>query len=180
MIPTIDQAKQLWDTYQLPESKRLHVSLVAKVAVFLARKIMEKHTDIHINIPLLESAALLHDIDKAIPRREGEHHPDTGVRVLREAGMTEVAALVATHPVHLLLSTTQAPKTWEEKLLYLADKMVKYEVITVEKRFSLWLAEPLPETVKDELRHIYPKAKELEKEVFNLIQLDPVDLARFV
>ena len=180
MIPTIDQAKQLWDTYHLPEAKRLHVTLVAKVAVFLARQLMEKHTEIQINIPLLETAALLHDIDKAIPKREGERHPDAGVRVLREQGLTELATLIATHPVHMLLTPDIGPKSWEEKLLFLADKMVKYEVITVDKRFELWLAEPLPEMVKNELRQIYPKVKELEKEVFNLIQLDPVELARLV
>jgi putative nucleotidyltransferase with HDIG domain len=180
MIPTIDQAKQLWDTYQLPQAKRLHVTLVAKVAVFLARKLIEEHTEIQINIPLLESAALLHDIDKAIPKLEGEQHPDAGVRVLREQGLSEVATLVATHPVHMLLSPDNGPKSWEEKLLFLADKMVKYEVLTVDKRFELWLAEPLPEAVKKELRLIYPQVKQLENEVFNLIHLDPVDLVKLV
>ncbi len=180
MIPTPEQAKKFWDIYKLPEAKRVHVALVAKVAVFLAKRVMEKKSDIRINLQLLESAALLHDIDKAIPKMAGEQHPDAGVRVLRESGMGELADIVATHPVHMLLNSDNGPRTWEEKLLFLADKMVKYEVLTVDKRFDLWLAEPLPETVKTELRQIYPRVKQLEKDVFNLIQLDPVDLAKLV
>lgn len=177
MIPTPEQARALWDVYRLPEAKRRHVTLVAATALFLAQAVQERRPDIRINLPLLEAAALLHDIDKAIPSLPGERHPATGVRILRQEGMAEVADVVATHPVHSLLQPSGGPQTWEERLLYLADKMVKQEVITVDQRFALWLAEPLPETAKTELRDVYPQVKQLEKEVFDLIQLDPAAVA---
>lgn len=180
MIPTRDTIKQLWNTYQLPEGKRQHVALVAKVAVFLGQRIMENNPDIRINISLLEAAALVHDIDKAIPYRDGEHHPDAGVRVLREMGMNEVADIVATHPVHMIVSSDKGPSSWEEKILFIADKMVKQEVITVDKRFALWLAEPLPQTVKDELQRVYPSVKKLEKEIFGLVRLEPAEIANMI
>ena len=166
MIPTEDQCKQLWDKYHLPEAKRLHVSLVARVALFFATKFQ-------VNISLLQAAALLHDIDKAIPRFPGEVHPDTAVRILREEGMGEVADIVKTHSLHAMLDPAIAPKSWEEKLLYLADKMVKYDIITVDERFKLWRDEQLSADAKAVLDKSYPLVKKLEKDVFDYICIPP-------
>lgn len=176
MIPTEEEAKMLWDKYHLPKEKRIHVTLVARAALFLAKKLQEKYSDIQMNKPLLFAAALLHDIDKAITRNPGEHHPDTAVRVLREEGMSEVADVVKTHSLRSILDDTISPKTWEEKLLYLADKMVKYDIITVDKRFALWKAEDLSADAQWELNASYPKVKELEKEICELIGITPGDL----
>ena len=164
MIPTEDHAKQLWDKYGLPEGKRRHVELVARAARFLAEQI-NKATKRQMNKPLLQAGALLHDIDKNVEKLPGEKHPDAGVRILREEGMGEVAALVKTHPLHAILDPAIAPKTLEEKLLYLADKMVKYEVIGVDARFKLWNDEHLPKDQQKILDAAYPKVKALEKEI---------------
>lgn len=172
MIPTEDQCKQLWDKYHLPETKRLHVSLVAKVALFFAQKFQ-------VDISLLRAAALLHDIDKAVPRLPGEIHPDTAVRVLQEEGMGEVAAMVKTHSLHAIVDPAISPKSWEEKLLYLADKMVKYDIITVDERFALWRNEQLSADAKAVLDKSYPLVKKLEKEVMGLLGLNPEDVAKF-
>lgn len=179
MIPTDDQAKALWQKYHLPENKRLHVSLVAEVSVFLARRVMDI-THVHIDVPLLRAAALLHDIDKAAARLPGESHPDTGVRILKEEGMVEVAKLVSTHPLHAILDPRIAPATWEEKLLYLSDKMVKYEIITVDKRFALWNGEHLPVNQQEILHTSYPKVKALEADVFRIIDMMPAKVADLI
>lgn len=179
MIPTEGQAKKLWDKYQLPESKRRHVELVAKVARWLAEQVKRKTSKtshvqkVIINEELLIASALLHDIDKNIPKLPNEQHPDTGVRILCEEGMGEVAALVKTHSLHAILDSTISPKTWEEKILYLADKMVKHEVIGVDARFRIWNDERLPPEEQRVLDAAYPKVKELEKEVLDLIGLSP-------
>lgn len=172
MIPTEEQAKKLWEKYQLPERKRRHVELVARVAGFFAQQI-DKVTKQQINKPLLQAGACLHDIDKNVIKLPGEKHPDAGVRILREEGMGEVAALVKTHPLHAILDPAIAPKTIEQKLLFLSDKMVKQEVIGVDARFKLWNDEHLPNDQQNILDAAYPKVKELEKEVFDLIARDP-------
>ncbi|MBI5620859.1 HD domain-containing protein [Candidatus Gottesmanbacteria bacterium] len=168
MIPTEEQVKKLWDTYNLPERKRRHVALVAKVAEFLATQCQMLNDKCKINTELLLAGALLHDIDKNIPKLPGERHPEGAVRILTEEGMGEVAALVKTHPLHAILDPAIAPKTWEEKLLFLADKMVKQEVIGVDARFRLWNDEHLPKDQQTILDAAYPKVKELEKEMFDL------------
>lgn len=180
MIPTEEHALALWDKYGLPEEKRVHVALVATVALFLAEKLQQSDPGIHIHVPLLRVTALLHDIDKSVQRLPGEQHPDTGVRILREEGMEEVAEVVRTHAVHTILDPAIAPKTLEEKLLYLADKMVKFEVITVDKRFALWKAEHLPVKEQATLDACYPKVKMLEREIFGKIAVNPGDVASFV
>lgn len=181
MIPSEIESRALWKTYNLPKQKCVHVQLVCDVALFLADKIQHLHPEIAINIPLLQAACLLHDIDKAIEKLPGERHPEGAVRVLKEHGYTEVADIVKYHSVHFIASEETAPHTIEEKLLFLADKMVKYEVITVDKRFDLWLAEEdLPEKEKEILRSVYPKVKQLEAEIFNSIGIVPQDVAQLL
>ncbi len=179
MIPTEVQAKTLWDKYNLPQQKRIHVALVAKVAMFFAEQ-SNKATKLHINIELLKAAALLHDIDKNVPKLPGEQHPDAAVRILREEGMDEVADLVRTHPLHAILDPAIAPQTLEERLLFLADKMVKYEILTVDKRFALWNDEHLPPEKQDIFDRAYPKVKALEREICGMIAVNPCKVATLV
>ena len=181
MIPTIKQAKHLWDSYHLPDKKRIHVQLVSDVALYLANKLLEKDSSLSINLALLQVAGLLHDIDKSVPKLAGEHHPESAVRILRKEGMDEVADVIKYHSVYFIGDSTTAPHTWEEKCLYLADKMVKYEILTVDKRFELWLAEEdLPEKEKGMLRSVYPRVKQLEKEIFSEIGIQPENMAQLV
>lgn len=165
MIPTRAQCLLLFDRFQLPTQKRIHVEEVTRLALFFAEKLKEK--GIEINKSLVESSALLHDIDKNIPRKEGERHPDTAVRILKELGMEEVAVVVARHSLHHILSSYTAPQTWEERVVYLADKMTKYEVIGVEHRFKLWYKEHLPPQAVKELDASFPLVKKLEQEVYD-------------
>ncbi len=179
MIPTEDQAKRLWDKYNLPEGKRRHVEMVARVARILAQQ-MNKVTKQQINKQLLHAAALLHDIDKNVEKLPGEKHPDAAVRILTEEGMGEVATLVKTHPLHAILDPAIAPKSLEEKLLFLADKMVKDDVIGADERFRLWNDEHLPAEEQKILDAAYPKVKELERNMLDLIGMDSERILREV
>lgn len=176
MIPTRQQCLLLFDRFKLPSTKRIHVEEVARVAVYLAQKLSVKGEIV--NVTLVEAAALLHDIDKNIPKQAGERHPDAAVRVLQEMNYAEVAHIVAKHSVHCILNPDTAPKTWEEKLVFLADKMVKHELIGVEHRFKLWLAEQLPETAIAELTQALPKVRLLEQEVYRLVGITFVDMQK--
>lgn len=164
MIPSQPEIDELWDKYNLPQRKRHHSRLIAHVCEYLASRLNTNGESV--NIPLLRAGALLHDIDKAIPRRDGEVHPQTGVRVLRGEGMEDIADLIRHHSVHFILDPATAPRTWEEKVLFVADKMVKDDVIGVERRFDLWFAEGLPHDAQAMLRAALPKVKRLAQEVF--------------
>jgi len=167
IVPSYKEAVLLWNTYQLPESKQNHSLLVAKLALCIARDMHAKR--ILVDKKVLIAGALLHDIDKNVPHKKGERHPDTGVRLLVELGMNTVALLVQTHPLHAILDPRIAPVSWEEKILFLADKMTKFDTISVDKRFSLWRNEMLPLEEEAVLNASYPKVKVLEQEILSII-----------
>ena len=178
MIPTREQCLKLFDRFNLPSQKKIHVEEVTKLAMYFASKLKTQNSKLKIDQNLVEVAALLHDIDKNIKPRVGERHPDTAVRVLNELGFIEVAKIVKCHSLHAILNPELAPKTWEEKIVYLADKMTKYEIIGVEHRFKLWYAEHLPSQAVIELASALPKVKELEKEIFAICGITFADIQK--
>lgn len=150
--------------------------MVTELALFFTRKLKEK--GIEVDEKLVEAAALLHDIDKAIPKKVGERHPDTAVRVLQELGMSEIAEIVRRHSVHTILNPELAPRTWEEKIVYLSDKMTKYEVIGVDHRFKLWYMEQLPPQAVAELDAALPKVKALEQDIYAAVGITFADIQK--
>lgn len=170
----------LWEKYALPAKKRVHVTLVAQVANFLALKLMEASPDIHINLSILRKAALLHDIDNGVQFLPNESHPDAAVRILQEEGLSEIADIVKTHSLYAVLSAGIMPQKWEEKILYVSDKMVKYEIITVDERFALWRNEQLPKETIEKINRCYPIVKELESEIYSRIHMDPHAVASYL
>lgn len=164
MIPTFSHCYALWDKYHLPDAKRVHCQIIADTAYSIGKKLIEH--GIPLNLELLVAACLLHDIDKAVAKKEGERHPDSSVRILKSENLPEVADVVRTHSLHCILNPATAPTTWEQKVLYLVDKMVKQELIGVEKRFALWYAENLPPQARAELDASLPLVKTLEREIF--------------
>ena len=164
MIPSPSHCYTLWEKYQLPEKKRVHSQIIADTASIIGKKLIKQ--GISLNLGLLIAACLLHDIDKAVPKKEGERHPESSVRILTSENLPEVAQVVRTHSLHCILNPQTKPTTWEQKVLYLVDKMVKYELIGVEERFKLWYAEDLPPQARAELDASLPLVKELEHEVF--------------
>jgi putative nucleotidyltransferase with HDIG domain len=176
MIPTANECEKLWEKYRVPEIKRKHLELVAKVAELLACKLMVRGSGFVVNQKLLIAAALLHDIDKAVEKLPGERHPDAAVRILKKEGMEEVANLVKSHPLHLIINPATSPKTLEEKILFFSDKMVKYEIIGVDKRFQLWNDERLSKNEQQILDLSYPRVKALEKEIFTFAGITLADV----
>lgn len=170
----------LWEKYALPSKKRVHVTLVARVADFLAHRLMDTSPDIHIDLSVLRTASLLHDIDSGVQFLPHESHPDAAVRILRVEGLLQEANIVKTHSLYAVLDAGIMPKKWEEKVLYLSDKMVKYEIITVEKRFALWRKEQLPRGAIEKMNLCYPIVKKLEDEIFSRIHTDPRRVAEYL
>lgn len=161
----------------MEEKKKIHSEMVTKVASLIAKKIAEK-SDIHIR--LVQSAALLHDLDKALEKKEGERHPDAGVRFMKEQGYDELISIITKHPVHTILDEQQKPTTIEEKVVFLSDKMVKYDMIGVKQRFALWLAENSGPEQKKVFETAYPKVLALEKEIAGMIGMNSIEFESWI
>ena len=109
------------------------------MASFLARRIDERgHA---IDVALVEAAALLHDLDKALPANDplkGLGHGDAGAAWLRERGHDELAGAVASHPV-MRLTEDERYEFWvrdatvEERVVAYADKRARQDLVSARR-----------------------------------------------
>lgn len=132
---------------------------------------------------LVEAAALLHDVDKALPP---EHplkplgHGRAGAEWLIQAGHPELARAVANHPVMCLEDAAAA--SWvidgplEERIVSYADKRATQRVVSLEHRFERWRKRH-PEH-RDELERACAQARRLEVALCDMVAIRPADVVR--
>ena len=102
-----------------------HCSVVAGVALQLAGKL--NNNGYYFNLPLIEAAALLHDVAKG-----NSHHASVGADLLSSMGYGALAGLVA---VHMELPPRPQASLDAAELLYLADKLVEgTRIVPLETR----------------------------------------------
>jgi len=131
-----------------------HARAVAEVAGFLAARIDAAGTPV--DRRLVESAALLHDVDKVLPVDDPARtlrHGDGSADWLTRHGHPELARAVANHPVTRLVDGESyrrwaAFATREERIVAYADKRAGQHLETVDARFASWLRR-YPERVVD-------------------------------
>lgn len=93
---------------------------------------------------LVEAAALLHDVDKAMPRsdRGDGPHGEAGARWLAGHGHPELAEAVALHPVTLLADPAGAARarsaSLEARIVAYADKRAGQRLQPMARRFARW------------------------------------------
>lgn len=126
-IPTAAEALVLLHQHKAGERGLAHGRGVAQAALAIARALNAK--GLALDLGLIESAALLHDIAKGQPRHEA-----AGASLLASLGFGPVAEIVAAHrdidPAGLA-----APS--ERDIVYLADKLVRGpERIGIARRFQ--------------------------------------------
>lgn len=166
-VPTKKECFELLNKYEVPKSVRRHSIAVNNVAMFLGRKLKENGEKI--NLELLDSASLLHDIAKHIAN-DDESHPEVGYDFLMEEGYKEVAIVIKKHT-----SLPEELESREEELLWYADRRVlRDEIVTLAKRFS-YLKEKYPQFYY-EIKKAEPFAYQLEEEIFRKIGCSPEDL----
>jgi hypothetical protein len=109
------------------------------------------------------------------------NHEDAAYDVLKER-YPVLALTIKRHRYMTLLDEKDRPDTWEEKLLYYADKRVMHETIVPLKER---LAEGHKRNVlshgsaaqsKTNTAKVDPMIEEMEKEIFNKIALDPLEV----
>ena len=191
--------QNLINEFQVPVHVLEHSEKVAKVAYFLGKKLTEK--GIRVDLELVRQAALLHDLVRICDMRnfnpheftpspnveqmmkwneirekyEGIHHADAAYEILLGKGLTELARIVKRHKFISILEPLEGPQTWEEKLVYYADKRVVHGKITdLEERIQEGRARNLrTQEERDISSQAEVKIRALEKELFDEIGLTP-------
>jgi len=133
---------------------------------------------IKLDTSCLDAATLLHDIDKNTVKLPGEQHPDACIRIVRAHGYDELVPLIRSHPLHSVLDPAICPKTVEEIILYVADKITKYEPIGLEARFALWKREPMAPGGQDILSRSYLPARQLAHSLWKRLGVGEKDVLR--
>ncbi len=126
-IPTPEECRALLEgVLGVAEPVIRHGKAVADIALRLGKALNQAGCDL--NIPLLEAAALLHDLAKGKP-----DHPRLGAEILVEQGFSTVARPVATH---MDITVNEAGKIGVAEVVYLADKLVQGDrQISLAERF---------------------------------------------
>jgi HD superfamily phosphohydrolase YqeK len=181
-LPSREECLELLWECHVPMHIVRHSQAVAKLGAFLARRLVEQ--GIPVNVDLVERASLLHDIfrvcefplqdfsrfeqlvteeDKAKWRRlkerhGGVRHEDAACAFLRDA-YPVLAQTIRKHRYTAIVDGEDRPRTWEEKLVYYADKRAMHDQIV-----------PLPERLEEAHRRNAVRRK--------AAGIDPAEIAR--
>lgn len=166
-MPTKKTCYELFEESNTPENVVKHCKAVNEVAVFLASR-LRKH-GIDINVELVDKASLLHDL-----ARVHSNHAKKGATILREEGFPDIARIIEKHRYDTI--GTGKLRTWEEKVVYYADKRAIQHIVSVEERTQRWM-ERYPEHA-EEIKAKLPLVKELEQEIFEPLEIKPEGLRR--
>lgn len=170
--PSREECLEWYKEYGTPDNIIEHVKTVNRLANFLAKELKDK--GITIDLEMVDKASLLHDLDKwlCINDKSVDHGFETE-RILAKKGYPKIGFYARQHRADLILEEL---KSWEEKVISYADKRCNGEVVvTLKGRFD-YINEKYPAKDKEkrnkEIRLFY----ELEKEIFDIIGMDPEDL----
>jgi len=196
-----EDIQALLNEFQTPQNVRRHCEMVTQVALELGTKLIEKGEII--SLGFLYEAAMLHDLMRLIDFHElrkenfteevtedkwkiwtklrekyqGRNHAEVAQEILFRRGRSEIAEIIRKHCTSCILAKKKEEEliTWEDKLLYYADKRVKHtKVVSVQERFRLGREQNLRmKKSKKEFAIIEKKVLELEKEIFDIIEENP-------
>ncbi len=158
-IPTGEEAEALLDLHHTPREVRRHAQATARAARALGEALTRGgHA---LDLPLLEAAALLHDIAKGSRR-----HAEAGGSFLASWGFAAVGAVVACH-----MDLDAPAPSREAEVLYLADKMLDGETLCAleerRRRVTLRFRED-PKALRGALARL-DRARELEQRLNALL-----------
>ena len=140
-IPTLPECLSLLDTYANNAGLSHHVHQVGLVAYLMAELCRDAG---HFIDPILaHRGGLLHDLDKLLCLNSNLDHGQEANRILQDKGYSHLGRIAHRHPAFTLLEPDKSPATLEEKIVYIADKLVEGDQIVGLKGKTCKLEEPI-------------------------------------
>ena len=129
-IPTKEECIEILNKNKTPSQVIQHCKTVCKVAEEIADKLIAK--GINVNKKLVTAAALLHDVERV----KGDHIKE-GIKLLKSLGFPEVSRVIGKHSLYKIEEPERQPKTFEEKIIFYADKRcIGNKVVSLKERFD--------------------------------------------
>lgn len=154
----------------------IHVQLVAAVAYQLA--LWLRATGIHVNPILTHRGGLLHDIAKLSAKRnplEKRNHGEAAAQLLFARGQPEIAEIARRHLLFCILEKENAPQTWEQKLVYFADKLIEGgQLASLEDRLAALKLRYAHDSAT--IQACAPALYSLQDEISSLLNFSPNEL----
>lgn len=130
-IPTKEECIKILKENNVPDNVITHVKAVCDFAMKIVHLLEQR--GIKVNRELVAAGALLHDIKKL---SNGDHVIE-GYEFVKSLGFPEVALLIKKHGLYHLDNEEFTPRTWEEKIVFYADKRIKGDkIVSIEERFE--------------------------------------------
>jgi putative nucleotidyltransferase with HDIG domain len=159
---------------QMPEHIVAHSLQVCQVASCLVDHLSSP--ELLLDGPLIQAAALLHDITKTRSFETEENHALTGGQMLVDLGYPEVGNLVRQH---VRLDDYSKPKSFAEaEIINYADKRVMHDrIVSLDERMRYIVDKygKIPEHQK-RIQILWEKTKVLEKQIFSCLPFSPPEL----
>lgn len=183
LAPSRAAAAALFLSLDPPAWHRRHSRAVAEVAAWLALRCAERGE--RVDRALVEAAALLHDVDKAIPASDPAARLPHGVGSaawLAARGWSKLGPAVAAHPVQRLLEPGAdewiAAAPLEELIVAYADKRAGQQLDSMGARFADWQRRYRGGWSASDDRRARARADALERAVCARAGVDPAALRR--
>ena len=161
-----------------------HARAVAEIAAWLAARIEANGTQV--DRRLVEAAALLHDVDKLLPRDDPLRalpHGDGSAAWLTARGYPELATVVAAHPVTRLVDEARY-RSWsaftsrEARIVAYADKRAGQRLEPMSARFAGWDRRYPAKWDEATSVRVRGRADRLEEEVCRAAGVRPAEVRR--
>jgi hypothetical protein len=183
-VPGRVEAAELLLSLDSPAWFVRHARAVAEVAGWIAARVVAAGTTV--DRRLVETAALLHDVDKAVPAGDPSRslpHGDGSAEWLIRRGHQELARAVAGHPVSRLLDGGRyrrwaAVASREERIVAYADKRAGQRLEPMTARFASWRRRYPEGWSEDEAHVVFERARRLEADVCRAAHIAPEEVRR--
>lgn len=170
-LPSRERCLAIMDEQAMPANIRAHSVLVADLSMTLARDLAA--AGLELELDLVESSALLHDIGKARSLETGEDHSVLGAEMVEQLGYPRLAPIVRHHA---LLRLRQLDDDLDESMLVnYSDKRVMHDGLVGLRERLEDLAERYARTPEErQLLFVFlPRYEKLEERIFALLPYGP-------
>jgi hypothetical protein len=204
-LPTRKECLAILAEYHVPPHIVRHNQAVAKLAVFLAQRLNENSEAVDVTLldraGLLHDMMRVFDFkqpdynrfERNLPQEEkakwrllrakykSSSHEDAAYEILKDK-YPALALTIKRHRYMAMLDEKDHPDTWEEKLLYYADMRVMHDKITpLKQRLDEGHKRNIhmhgsADQSKINTAKVDPMIEEMEKEIFEKIGLDPLEV----
>jgi len=167
-------AESYYARYAYPDWLRAHSRLVGTIGAFLAAARAEAGD--RVDIEAVTLAAYLHDIGRSpLVKGDPREHNELSALILAAEGLPRCVEPARRHAIYTVLDPATAPRTLEEKLVYIADRRGGMQILSLEDR-ARETGDRHPRFAS-EIERAIPIALGIEREVFAGLPFAPADLA---